>query len=323
MLLCVPEELTCSVVVPSYHRPQYLRRCLSALLEQELPPAEIVVVARVDDPGTQAVVAEVQRDTDIVSLATVDRPGVIAAMDTGVRQARADIVAFTDDDARPRTDWLARLVAAFQEDSWIAGVGGRDNVGDGAAGTGRRTVGHLGWFGRVIGNHHLGIGPRRAVAVLKGVNCAYRRDVIEQQGFDHRLRGSGAQVHWELALGLAIIRRGRLLLYDPAILVDHEEAPRLNGRRLGAFDVEEEAVADAAYNEALLLTEHFSGLRRLVYLVWSSVVGHRASPGLVQAVRFLPKLRRQSCRRWSVARRARSEARRWAVTRPQVRVSAQ
>jgi cellulose synthase/poly-beta-1,6-N-acetylglucosamine synthase-like glycosyltransferase len=305
----VSGELTCSVVVPSYCRPSYLRRCLAALLDQDVLPVEIIVVARVEDPQTHAVVAEIQRDTDLLSLATVARPGVIAAMEVGVRQASADIVAFTDDDARPRTDWLARLTAAFQDDSRIAGVGGRDNLNNGALIPGARTVGHIAWFGRVAGNHHLGIGSRRAVTVLKGVNCAYRRDVLVQLGFDHRLRGCGAQVHWELALGLALARRGWQLVYDPAILVDHDEAPRLNGRRLAALQAEETTVADAAYNEALALTEHFSGPRKLAYLVWSSVVGHRASPGLVQAVRFTPKLGRHSWRRWSAARHARCEAR--------------
>lgn len=308
----VPEELTASVVVPSYRRPAYLRQCLSALLEQDLLPAQILVVARIDDRETQAVIEEAQRDTDILSLATVARPGVIAAMEIGVRQADTDVVALTDDDARPRQDWLARLMAAFGDDSRIVGVGGRDNLPEWADVSGGRTVGRLGWFGRVVGNHHLGRGPRRAVTVLKGVNCAYRRDVLEQLGFDHRLRGGGAQVHWELALGLAVLRGGWRLVYDPAIMVDHDEAPRLDGQRLGDPHPAKSAVADAAYNEALLLTEHLTGPRKLAYLVWSSVVGHRASPGLVQAVRFTPKLGRDSWRRWSVARRARREARRVA-----------
>lgn len=311
----MPEKLTCSVVVPSYRRPHHLRRCLSALLDQEVLPAEIIVVARVDDPETHSVVAGFQRETEILSLATVDRPGVIAAMEVGVRQAGADIVALTDDDARPRKDWLARLTVAFPDDTWVAGVGGRDCLNSDAGVIATRAVGRLAWFGRVAGNHHLGGGPPRAVVVLKGVNCCYRREVLESVGFDHRLRGSGAQVYWELALGLALSRRGWRLIYDPAIIVDHDEAPRFDGQRLAALEAEDRSVADAAYNEALILIEHLSGLRRLAYLMWSSVVGHRASPGLVQAMRFTPKLGRQSWRRWNVARRARREARERAITR--------
>lgn len=315
MLGLVTAGLTSSVVVPSYRRPHHLRRCLAALLAQELVPDQIIVVARADDQATRAVIAEVQRDTEILSLATVSRPGVLAAMEVGVRHARSDVVAFTDDDARPRKDWLARLTSALQEDPRAAGVGGRDNYPDSSAVTGERTVGHLAWFGRITGNHHLGTGPRRTVTVLKGVNCAYRREVLEQLGFDHRLRGGGAQVHWELALGLAIARRGWRLLYDPGIMVEHEEAPRLDGQRVGAPHPEETAVADAAYNEALLLTEHLRGARGLAYILWSAVVGHRASPGLAQAVRLTPILRGHSWRRWSVTRRARREARLRARTR--------
>ena len=38
---------------------------------------------------------------------------MIAAMEVGSRHARTDIVAFTDDDAVPRTDWLRYLLAPY------------------------------------------------------------------------------------------------------------------------------------------------------------------------------------------------------------------
>ncbi len=303
----------CAVVVPSYSRPDWLRRCLNALSRQEVCPEEIVVVARTDDIETRAVVAELQRVMSVLTLATVDRPGVIAAMEIGVRQTHADIIALTDDDAEPRPDWVARLKAAFREDSRIAGVGGRDQIGSVVASKPR--VGHLGWFGRLTGNHHAGVGPQRQVSVLKGVNSAYRRDVLLQVGFDHRLRGSGAQVHWELALGLAIARHGWSLLYDPAIVVDHGGAPRPDGPRLMSFDVSKQSVADATFNETLVLLEHLTGMRRLGYLLWSSVVGTRWSPGLAQALRLMPELRCRSWQLWFAAERARRDARRVTAAR--------
>lgn len=272
------------------------------------------MVARAEDAETRAVVAEVEREADLLTLAIVDRPGVVAAMETGVRYTHGDIVALTDDDARPHRDWLARILAAFEQDQRIAGVGGRDDVG-GHVLASKRTVGRLGWFGRLVGNHHLGTGPPRDVTVLKGVNCAYRREVLERIGFDHRLRGRGAQMHWEVALGLAVTRTRGRLLYDPAIMVDHDEAPRVNGQRLWSQDVLPQFLADAAYNETLVLSEHLAGPRRLAYVVWSELVGRRYSPGLVQAVRFTPSLRRESWRRWQAAAQARREARRAAGVR--------
>lgn len=309
----VPAELTCGVVVPSYRRPEVLRQCLDALLDQELPPQEIVVVAHIDDTDTHAVVADAQRRAETVALVTVDRPGTVHALETGTHHARADVVAFTDDDARPHRDWVRRLRATFIGDAAIAGVGGRDvhvgapngDVAD------KQTVGRLAWFGRLTGNHHVGVGPPRDVHVLKGVNCAYRRSVLEEVAYDQRLHGQGGH-HHELALGLAIVRRGGRLVYDPEIRVDHEEAPRTDAPRVGVCDVQDRDMANAAFNEALSLNEHLSGARRLVYRVWSELVGHRDSPGLLQAIRFTTTLGRTSWSRWRAAGRARREARRAA-----------
>ena len=81
-----------SVVVPTCGRPDLLRRCVAALEAQSLPgdAYEIIVV---DD--------------------TLPRRGPAAARNIGWRRARAPIVAFTDDDAVPDRDWLARGLAAF------------------------------------------------------------------------------------------------------------------------------------------------------------------------------------------------------------------
>ena len=58
----------------------------------------------------------------------------------------------------------------------------------------RAVVGKLAWFGRLTGNHHLGVGGGREVDVLKGVNMSFRREAIADLRFDQRMRGSGAKV---------------------------------------------------------------------------------------------------------------------------------
>ena len=71
-------------------------------------------------------------------------------------------------------------------------------------------------------------GPPREVDVLKGANMSYRRQRHQGIGFDERLRGAGAQVHFEVALGLAVKRAGWRLIYDPAVAVDHYPAQRFD-----------------------------------------------------------------------------------------------
>jgi GT2 family glycosyltransferase len=211
---------------------------------------------------------------------------VIAAMNAALAHARGDIIALTDDDAEPRPDWLERLNDCFVI-PFVGAAGGRDwqpkERGD------RTDVGRVQWFGRVIGNHHLGAGPARPVDVLKGVNLAIRAPLLKALGFDTRLRGAGAQMFWEMALCLPLRRAGWTLIYDPAIAVEHHIAERHDAdqrhRDGGAFAAG--AQVDAVHNETLVLLEHLTGLRRTAYLLWSVVIGTRIEPGLLQVPRLL------------------------------------
>jgi cellulose synthase/poly-beta-1,6-N-acetylglucosamine synthase-like glycosyltransferase len=197
---------TISVLVPSWRRPDALERCLRALAAQTVAPLEIVVGLR-DDDGESARCVDRLRESLSVSLrrVTTHEPGVVASMNTALAACLGDIVALTDDDTEPHRDWLARIDRAF-DDPRVGGVGGRDwqpnERGD------RADVGRVQWFGRTIGNHHLGAGPARRVDVLKGANAAFRRRLLSPVGFDTRLAGSGAQMFWELAACLPTGARG-------------------------------------------------------------------------------------------------------------------
>jgi glycosyltransferase involved in cell wall biosynthesis len=73
-----------SVVVPTRDRPELLQRCLVAL-EKQTVPVEIVVVE--DSEGR----------------------GPAWARNEGVRRARGEIIAFTDDDCAPFPNWAETL----------------------------------------------------------------------------------------------------------------------------------------------------------------------------------------------------------------------
>jgi len=132
--------------------------------------------------------------------------------------------------------------------------------------------------------------------VLKGVNCAYRAAPLQQIGFDTRMAGGGAQVHWELALGLAMRRAGWKLLLDPAIAVDHYPAPRFDEDQRQAFS--DIAQRDAVANETLALFEHLRGLSRAAFLVWAAMVGTGSAPGLLQIPRLMINRRPHALGLW-------------------------
>ena len=276
-----------SVIVPSWRRPDSLTRCLRALAAQSRLPDEIVVGVRDDDVETiEAVRALAPAFPVSLRTGAAGEAGVIAAMNAALAatQPDCDIIALTDDDAEPRPDWIERLVACF-DDPAVGGAGGRDwqpfERGD------RAVVGKVQWFGRLIGNHHLGAGPARDVDVLKGVNCAYRAALLRAVRFDTRLAGDGAQLFWELALCLPIRRAGWRLIYDPAIAVEHHVEPRSGGDQLHRGGFTPAPLSDATNTETLVLLGHLGGVGRAAYMAWALLAGTRHEPGLAQLPRLL------------------------------------
>ena len=281
--------LTISVVIPSYCRPKDLARCLDALKKQKRPADEVLVVVRDTDTETWTFVQTFNPEFLPLRTATVSVSGVVAAMNVGMDAACGDIIAFTDDDAAPHTDWLERIEAHFLSDSNIGGVGGRDWVYHGTQleeGE-REVVGQVQWFGRVIGGHHLGVGESREVDVLKGVNMSFRRSAIGQMHFDPRMRGTGAQVHFELAFSLALKRAGWKLIYDPKVAVNHYPAQRFDEDQRNRFN--DIALINAVHNETLVLLENLPSTRRTAFVFWATFMGTRDAPGFLQWLRFLPK----------------------------------
>lgn len=279
--------MSIAVIIPTYRRSQDLARCLEALQNLTRPADEVIVVVRDTDTQTWSFLKAFDSKNLALRTATVTVTGVVAAMNAGLDAASSDIVAFTDDDAAPHPDWLARIESHYADER-VGGVGGRDwvyhgtDLEDGNSGT----VGQVSWFGRVIGNHHIGAGEAREVDVLKGVNMSFRRAAIQGWHFDERMKGTGAQVHFELAFSLKLRRAGWKLIYDPQVAVNHYPAKRFDEDQRHSFN--QTAFANAVHNETVALLEYFSPLQKLAFLIWSIVVGTREAVGLIQWLRFLP-----------------------------------
>ena len=297
-----------TVLIPTYRRPKDLGRCLEALQKQIRPADEVLVIVRNTDAETWELLEAFKRGELPLRIVTVKVTGVVAAMNAGLDTAQGDIIAITDDDAVAHSDWLAHLENHYLADDRVGGVGGRDwlyngtQLEDGA----REMVGRVQWFGRLIGNHHLGVGKPREVDVLKGVNSSYRRSALASIRFDQRLLGTGAQIHNELGLCLALRRAGWKLIYDPAAAVDHYLGERFyEDQRKKCFN--DIAFMNSVHNETLVLLEHLPPAQRVVFFMWAILVGTRDSLGFVQLLRLLPSEGGLAARKWLASVRGRRE----------------
>ena len=305
-------SLSTGVAIASYRRPDDLTRCLQALSEQNRLPDDIIVVIRSDDEATKASVAAAAATRLSVRPVFVNAPGLVAARNMALASCRTDILAFIDDDTRPHRDWLERIVPHFAGNPALGGLGGKDRIHDGISFNERttRVVGKIQWFGRVVPNHHLGQGAPWAVDFIKGANMSFRTKAFRGIGFDGRLCGTGAQPYEDFMFCLAVRRAGWTLLYDPSVVVDHFLGQREETRHYGEIVSvkDKQGFRDLAFNEVLALWDELSSVRLVAYAAWSLAVGTAICPGLLQAVRFTPKLGLASWQRFALTQRGKFDA---------------
>jgi glycosyltransferase involved in cell wall biosynthesis len=216
-----------SVVLCTYNRSHLLAAALDALLRQapDTPPYEVIVVDNNSTDATHQVV-ESFIASGIVRYAFEGRQGLSHARNHGLSIARADLVAFTDDDVRVTSTWIRSIAQAFAEDPNLDMVGGKvEPIWDDAPPAWLRESGDAPLALADFGDQAFRIGPRstpdRAVCLI-GANLAMRRRLFEQAGdFSttvQRVRdGIGSTEDYEFerrALGL-----GATAMYDPRVLV--------------------------------------------------------------------------------------------------------
>lgn len=115
--MTVPHDLLlCSVVIPTYNRPDKLAICLDALARQTLPTERWEVIV-VDDGSRESMepIVEMACSDLQITLIRQDNAGPARARNTGATRARATYLAFTDDDCQPLPDWLEQIVSAFEQ----------------------------------------------------------------------------------------------------------------------------------------------------------------------------------------------------------------
>jgi glycosyltransferase involved in cell wall biosynthesis len=117
-----------SVIVCTYNRSAMLRDTLASLAQMTLPANlgwELLVVDNNSNDDTRhEAEAFAQRSGLNVRHLFEPRPGKSFALNTGIKEAKGELLAFTDDDITVDTHWLVEISKAFEEHNCLA-VGGR------------------------------------------------------------------------------------------------------------------------------------------------------------------------------------------------------
>ena len=273
-----------SVIVCTRDGSATLRECLVALSHQTHAGCEIIVV----DDGSTDRTPEIVRQFESIRYVRQDRRGLGAARNLGAKNARHEIVAYTDDDCVPDEDWLLHLVSAF-EDSSCVGAGGPN----------------LPPPPRTRSEAIVALAPGAPAEVLlddveaehlPGCNLAIRKSALEAIGGFHEIfttAGDDVDVCWRLLSG------GGRLLFRPSAVVWHHRR-----KTIGAYLRQQRGYGRA---ETLLMKLHperfswFGGAR------WRGAIYGSAKSGDVRdldikdmnGTAMFPKINARQSSAWS------------------------
>lgn len=197
-----------SIIIPVREINDYIREAIPHHLQLDYPDYEILIFP--DEPSE-----ETFPKTRIIPSG---KTGPAEKRDMALEYAQGEIIAFIDDDAYPRADWLRNAVAHF-DDPFVGAVGGPAVTAEND-GILRQASGKVYESFLCSGGYTYRYVPGRLMDAedLPSVNLLVRKDVFAQiGGYD-----SNFYPGEDTKLCLDIIKvAGKRIVYDPDVLVYH------------------------------------------------------------------------------------------------------
>ena len=219
-----------SVIITTFNRCQMLSSALAALLAQDADdvPFEIIVVDNNSTDGTRQVVESCRRpDAPEVRYRYEKKQGISYGRNAGLAEARAPIIAFTDDDVRVAPDWVRTIRRVFDQHPDVDFIGGKILPRWKGMPPDWLTQNH--WWPLALldyGDEPFYVNARTPLC-LPTANASFRRRAFDRVGtFSSAF--SGREDH---ELLVRLWRAGRQGLYVPDLVVTADVQPERMSKR--------------------------------------------------------------------------------------------
>jgi glucosyl-dolichyl phosphate glucuronosyltransferase len=218
-----------SIIIPTYNRAHLLPLTLDSFLAQDYPPGryEIIVADNNSRDATREVVRRFLGSSPVpVSYLFEPRQGVHYARNAAAREARGEILYFTDDDMVAEPPLIGELVKLFELDPDIACATGKI--------IGRFEEPPPRWVRRHLINLYLSLTPEDTpeevivseTDLVYSCHEAVRRDAFFRCGGFNPENTAGVWIgDGETGLGVKLAQRGYKFAYTPRSVIHHMIPP--------------------------------------------------------------------------------------------------
>ncbi len=221
-----------SVIIPTFNRAEFLSQTIVSVLGQTISPSEyeIIVVDNNSTDNTKSVIENLNRKHgNRIRYIFEPESGLVYGRHTGAREAKGEILVFTDDDIIAPEGWIAAIKESFS-DVGVSLVGGKNIP--------RYDAPPPEWIDAFWSKNELGVwniyislldlGEKQIeipANFVFGCNFSIRKDVLYKCGGFHpdvvpreliRYLGDG-----EYGLALAFMKKGYKAVYNPAASIEH------------------------------------------------------------------------------------------------------
>lgn len=217
-----------TVILCTYNRCQLLRKALDGITASTLPDSvewEVLVVDNNSSDHTREVVEDFcKRYPGHVRYLFERQPGKSHALSAGIRDARGDVLAFTDDDVTFEPTWLHNLTSPLRNGKY-AGVGGRILLQ--YPNSPPAWLPHEGPDERLpFPSFDFGPEARELTEPLFGASMAFRKEVFDKYGLFRTDLGPSPNsdtpdCNEDVEFTNRLIAAGEKLYYEPSAVVYH------------------------------------------------------------------------------------------------------
>jgi len=223
----VLELVSITVILCTYNRCSSLANALGSVAASTLPESiewEVMVVDNNSDDETREIVEDFcRRYPNRFRYLLERRQGKSYALNSGIGEARGDVLAFVDDDVTVESTWLQNLTAGLGSGEW-AGAGGR--IFPQWPCTPPSWLPEKDWYGMApLTMFDLGPEAGPLTDAPFGANMAFHRRVFEKYGIFRTDLGPGpnskVRNNEDTEFGRRLLAAGERLKYEPTAVVYH------------------------------------------------------------------------------------------------------